>query len=143
MKIQEENIVDVLDEIEPRLTGHIEETEGPDYKMSMNKDLYDIVGEGYATYVLRDEGLIVGYVGYFIYRHPHFDFVSAAQDGLYINTNIRKTGWGYKLISYSEESLKNKGVDKVYQTSKVIVPADKLFNDMGYTFIERVYQKGL
>ncbi len=149
MKIQVENIADLIDELEPLIKKHWEQIALNKDKIKLNPDWdqYKAVSEAgmLRLYTVRDENeLLVGYFCVLYMRSLHYaDHVFAACDVIYIRPDMRKGSIGYKLIKYVEKDLAKLGISNLAINTKVHAPFDSLLSKMGYNLTERLYTKYL
>jgi GNAT superfamily N-acetyltransferase len=94
--------------------------------------------------VCREEGLIVGFLIYFVAYHPHHQRVLCAQcDTLATRVDRRGKGIGKKLIEFGEKLLKARGVQMVAHNYRTCYDAEPLFPKIGYKLEEHSYRKML
>lgn len=145
MKIDKEKVdTKLFEELEPLFHKHYRETGVYLKDLEIDKIRYiqgDAVGL-FAAYSIRDEGTIVGYVGYWISPSPHIASYIAQQDVLYIDKKYREGRTAVKLLNYAEEKLKEDfEVDLIIQFSSIEKDISALFNYLGYRETGRVFHK--
>lgn len=92
--------------------------------------------------VARKEGQIVGY--HFSVVRPHLHYrrsLSAFTDIYYCSPEHRTGRTPLRLFQFVEETLKAKGVQKMFTGTKLSLDAGRLFEHMGWTETERLYIK--
>lgn len=114
-------------------------------KLDINHDLYvdaDARGVGHIVTV-RDNGSLVGYTILAVMPHLHYKSAGmmAMIDVYYLKPSHRKGGTGAKMIMFSEETLRAKGVKKIYFSTKVHQNNGPLLEAMGFTHSDDVYTK--
>lgn len=117
----------------------------PDVQNDPDIDTYRIMEARGAlhVYVARRAGQIVGYVSYIVHRNLHYNLQCASQDLLYLHPENRKGRAGLMLIKFSEEDLKNMGVDVITQHTKDIRNLSGLFSYLGYRPMDTIFYKRL
>lgn len=101
--------------------------------------------------VARAAGAIVGYHLSILRPHLHYrTSFTAFTDVYYVAPKYRKGMTGVKLFKFVEQTLRARGVQKMYSATKLHTSDDgrdlnvgKLFERMGWKEIERVYAKVL
>ena len=98
----------------------------------------------YLLVVVRDDGKIVGWLGFFIYEHMrHIGYKIAKEDWYYISPEYRGKGIGKELFRFAEWSLKSLGVRRVMVSCKVAHDHTRLLNALGYDNHEKNFTKVL
>jgi hypothetical protein len=147
MKYQEERwTLALFEEAEALIDEHEKELNTGGFKPDCDVKLYiKASSKGLVdTYTVRtDEGELVGYMIYFVHRHPHYDLMVADADMLFLAAKCRGGMTGVKLITFSEKKLKAKGVEVVTQRTKRVKDLRRLFEHLGYGLHEEVYLKEL
>lgn len=142
---QEESFEQVLPEMKALLELHWKE-------IAMNQDLIklDPCYDEYITFehqgmlhlvVARDAGRMVGYHLSFIRPHLHYKNSLSAIVDIYFVLPECRGGAGFKLLRFVEQSLKARGVQKIFTACKLHHDIGTLFDRLGYTEIERMYTK--
>ena len=127
----------------------------PDHwqEVAVNKDAIhlDPDFDTYATFansgmlhivVARKEGEIVGY--HFSVVRPHLHYrrsLSAFTDIYYIAPKHRTGRTPMRLFQFVEQTLKSRGVQKMFTGTKLSLDAGPLFEHMGWTETERLFVK--
>lgn len=90
----------------------------------------------------RREGVLVGYVVYFLVYHVHYrKSLTAIADVLYLVPEERLGRTGIRLLQQSEESLKGMGVQRIIQNVKIDKDWSPILTHLGYKPFERLYTK--
>ena len=142
---EEEVNYELFEEILPLLEEHKEE-------ISIFKDVpleVDIlryikmwVTDSFVFYSAREDDVLIGYSAYFISPHIHYKSLLIAQaDVLFLSKPKRKGLVGVRLLKYSEERLKELGVDKILQSTKVHYDLGNLLGRLGYEECDKIYVK--
>ena len=142
---EEEVNYELFEEILPLLEKHKEE-------ISIFKDVpldVDIlkyikmwVTDSFVFYSAREDGELIGYSAYFISSHIHYKSLLVAQaDVLFLKKSKRKGLTGVRLLKYSEDKLKELGVDKILQSTKVHYDLGNLLGRLGYEECDKIYVK--
>lgn len=145
MKMQEERFsLALYEETLPLLEDHAEELNVISSELDVDVSTYlkAQLAETFIAYTLREEGKMIGYIGYFLFWHPHYRNVyTAQQDVLFLDKDYRKGLTGIKLIKYSEKKLKNRGVKLISQHSKSHTDLYKVLEFLKYKEADSVYIK--
>lgn len=90
----------------------------------------------------RDGEKMVGYHVSIVRPHLHYKHsLSAYADMYFIHPDYRQGMTGVRLFKYLEEQLREKGVERVFQSTKLHKDVGKLFERLGYKETERLYVK--
>lgn len=143
---QVENWSDVKAEAAPLWIPHYEEVGQNKAKMQLDPDLakldtFESLGKLHIV-TARKEGELVGYHASIIDTLLHYKNVLAGISDLYwIRKDCRVGRVPIKLFQHVEKTLKARGVQVMYDATKLYLDHDKLFQHLGYTPIERRYSK--
>jgi hypothetical protein len=86
----------------------------------------------------------IGYIVYFIGLNLHYkDCLLATEDIYYLKPEYRKGRTGIKMFKFAEQYLKSIGVNMIRYSTKTHLDNSKLFEFLGYEFIEKVFIKKL
>lgn len=116
------------------------------YRLNPIYEIYkDNESSGKCRVILcKDDDQIVGYIVFFIDANLHYkDCLLATEDIYYLKPEYRKGTIGIKMFKFAERYLKSLGVNMIRYSTKVHMDNSKLFEFMGYTFIEKVFTKNL
>ena len=91
--------------------------------------------------VARDNGKIVGYLGFWILPDINHDMVVAQQAGLYLKEEYRKGYNATKMIRFAEERLRERGVDAIVLISTAKKDLSSLFTHLNYKEAETSFLK--
>jgi hypothetical protein len=90
----------------------------------------------------REDGNIIGYHISVIYPHIHYkDSLTCFTDIFFIVKEKRKGFTGIKLLKFMEESVKAKGVQKIYMGTKLHIDISLLLERLNYKQIEKIFTK--
>ena len=90
----------------------------------------------------RKDNVLIGYIIFIITPHLHYkSCVTAVEDIYYVTKQERKGRVGIRLFQFAEQYLKSIGVHRIMYSTKVHLDNSKLFEYLGYTFIEKLYSK--
>lgn len=134
------------DEIVPLIKSHfLEISYHSDIPMEPDKTMYVAADKAgfYKLFTARVDGVLVGYAGYFLQRHPHVNVVQANSDLIYIRPDYRKHGIGKALIAFADGVLKNCGVKIVYLSMSEKLDFSPMIGPMGYKPVDRSYARRL
>lgn len=116
------------------------------YKLNPIYDIYkQNESNGKCRVILcKDDDEIVGYIVFFIDSNLHYkDCLLATEDIYYLKPKYRKGTIGIKMFKFAENYLKSLGVNMIRYSTKVHMDNSRLFEFMGYSFIEKVFIKNL
>ena len=90
----------------------------------------------------RKDNILIGYIIFIITPHLHYkSCVTAVEDIYYVTKKERKGRVGIRLFQFAEQYLKSIGVHRIMYSTKVHLDNSKLFEYLGYTYIEKLYSK--
>lgn len=141
-----ENWNDVKEEAAPLWPFHWEEVGQNKIKMKLDPDLDKLNllnSKGMLHIVIaRDDGKLVGYHASIVDTLMHYKNVLAAKGDLYwLSPDHRKGSTGIKLLKEVERTLKLRGVQVMYDITKLYLDNGVIFDRLGYKAIERNYSK--
>lgn len=88
----------------------------------------------------RDDGWLVGYHVSTIRRHLHYkNSLTCFTDLFYLRPEYRAAMTGYYLLKFFRDSVKAKGVQRIYMSTKVSLNLGVLFRRLGFNEIEHCY----
>lgn len=143
---QEELFVKVIDEALPLLEEHWKEIANHkdvrpleidriSYSSMNNLGLLKIL-------TVREDGKLIGYASFIVTKHLHYkSWRFANNDVYYLHSDYRRTGLALEFFNKIEEWLKGYGVKSIVLQDKTHTPHSKLFDKLGYTMTENVYEK--
>lgn len=142
-----EKVSECFDEVLMLLEDHYNElsvTKGfklnPDYEVYKQADKTGNV----RVIICRNNGVIIGYIIYFIGLNLHYkDCLLATEDIYYLKPEYRKGTTGIKMFKFAEKYLKTLGVNMVKYSTKVHMDNSKLFEYLDCKLIEKVFVKNL
>lgn len=92
----------------------------------------------------RCEGKLVGYHVFIIMKHLHYrSSLTATSDITYLKPQYRKGFNGVKFLRFAFDSLKGKGVQRVYTNCKLHHDFGRVLERLGFIEVERIYTKVL
>ena len=139
-EIRLEKFKETYSELEPLYRKHYSEMverlaeQGVQYSpYNPRLDEYIRAGEGgwLLTFVLRLDGIAVGYSNVYITNDMHNQDLIAQEDTVFVLKEHR-TGWGRKLIRAVHEELEKRGVKRLNITTATDLRVSKLLSRMGY-----------
>ena len=137
---------EVKDEAAPLWPLHWEEVGQNKVKMQLDPDLdklalLDARGMLHIV-VVRDKGVLVGYHASVVDTLMHYRQILAAKGDLYwLAPEYRKGATGIRLLKEVERTLKLRGVQVMYDITKLYLDKGPIFEHLGYKPIERNYSK--
>lgn len=132
--------IEALDDLLPLLNEHAKEVNWHDVKISPNRTYYEtLIANGmYYLFTVRDEGQLVGYAGFFVTKHPHYEnYYQATSDVIYVRPFYRR-GCGGKLIDFAEQNLR---VNSILYYVTVRKDYSSTLKERGYKKIESTWCK--
>ncbi len=145
---QEEKMVDIVEEVKPLLETHWQELANhkdtrpldPDYDGYIRLNDADMV----RIFTARVDGVLIGYICYAIANNLHYkDWKYAVCDVYYVSPKYRNNKIGADMFILAEAWLRGMGIQSTTAHVKVSHPHDELFEYLGYTLVERHYEKVL
>jgi len=148
MRYQTEPFTHFWNDARSLLEDHYEEISSyPDIPLIVDTDAYlELEGmDKLRVYTVRDGNNLIGYVLFMVVFNLHYmTSRQAIQDVLYMHPDYRRTGIAAELLGYTENELRNEGVQVVYHHAKIQHPAlGKLLTSMGYDITDELYAKRL
>jgi len=90
----------------------------------------------------KDDGVLIGYIIFFIGPHLHYKTcLTAFEDIYFLKKEYRKGRVGLKMFQFAEKHLKNEGINRVVYNTKVKSDNSSLFEYLGYTLVDKVFTK--
>lgn len=144
--IQVENWLDVKAEAAPLWEPHYQEVGQNKEKMILDPDIdkLDRLNSQGRLHIVtaRKEGELVGYHASIIDTLVHYKNILAGISDLYwIRKDCRNGTAPIRLFQEVEKTLKARGVQVLYDATKLYLDHDRLFQHLGYKPIERRYSK--
>ena len=145
--VQVENWRDVWKEAEPLWTPHYNEVGQNKVKMKLNPDIekYNLINDLGKLHIVtvRKDGRLAGYHAASIDTLLHYKDILVSNSDLYwIDHSCRgAAGAALKLFAEVERSSRARGVQILYDATKLYLDHDRLFQHLGYKPIERRYSK--
>lgn len=134
----------ILDSIKPVLAENHAETGA--YNLPFNPDydrylMLDADGS-LAFFTARRDGKIVGFACFFLDTEiQQKEIRSATQSFVYVDKKHR--GMGYPFMKFCDDILKKQGINSVWRQSTAKLDISKIYERMGYTFVEASYLRRL
>jgi hypothetical protein len=144
---QEEAYSDCVDDLVELYPEHYAEVEQPvadKYKLDPNWEQYFNLEKSGSFKVItcRDEGTLVGYMFFIISPHLHVKSCMTAYEDIYfLRKDYRKGRTGIKMFQYAEQYLKSLNVNRILCSTKVHQDNSRLFEYLGYSFVEKLFHK--
>lgn len=90
----------------------------------------------------RSDGVLVGYTVTLLMNSPHYkDHIYAMNDVIFVSKEFRKGSVGIKLIKFTEDELRKRGVSVYCINSKVHAPFFTVLERLGFIDTEHQYTK--
>lgn len=137
MRFQEETLYEAIDEVRPLLAAHWREL-GLDRHGALDPDWarYAALEQSgaFAGFSARDDaGRLVGYSAFFVQPDLHRQGLSVAQsDALFLRPDCRRGAVGLALIRYSEQRMRERGVDQLVWCVSPMRDLRPMLHRMGY-----------
>jgi GNAT superfamily N-acetyltransferase len=141
-----ETIDEVLDDMRPLWDLHWDEIALDKEKVPLNPDVatFRTLEEAGLLLIItaRDDGRLVGYHVSIVRPHLHYKHsLTAYADMYFLHPDYRGGMAGVKLFKYLEQELRELGVDRIYQGTKMHKDVGRLFERLGYKETERLFVK--
>lgn len=89
---------------------------------------------------VRKDGTLVGYIAGIVRTHPHYkSSLHCFTDVFYVRPDCRRGGVGIQLFKKYRETLKARGVKKIFIASKCHLDLSAIFERLGWARTEVVY----
>ena len=142
---QVEEYENCIEEIKPHYIKHYEELSvtkefdlDPDYEAYSNLATIGLI----KVITCRKEGVLIGYIYFILSKNLHYKtMLVACEDIYYLEKSERKGRVGINLFKFAEQYLKSIGVNRIVYSTKVHLDNSRLFEYLGYSFIEKHYSK--
>lgn len=146
ISFQVENWEDVKAEAAPLWIPHYEEVGQNKVKMQLNPDIAKVDAFNahgmWHVVTARKNGELVGYHASFVDTMVHYKHILAGIADLYwLREDCRKGMIGVMLFKEVERTLRGRGVQILYDSTKLYLDHGKIFEHLGYKAIERKYSK--
>ena len=141
-----ETMDEVLDDMAPLWDLHWEEIALDRQKVPLNPDVdtfRTLEDAGLLLIVTaRDEGNLIGYHVSIVRPHLHYKHsLTAYADMYFMHPHYRQGMTGVRLFKFVEQVLRDMGVDRIYQGTKLHKDMGRLFERLGYKETERLFVK--
>jgi len=132
-----------MDEMRPLWEFHYKEIALYDFPIAPMLNVYQAseIGNVLRIFTARDEEKLVGYEFFFGHLHPHFSYLFANQDALYLAPKMRRGFAGYKFLRFVDEELKTEKVKAIFRRVTARFNYGVLLERMGYEESERVFSR--
>jgi GNAT superfamily N-acetyltransferase len=146
--VREETFAECWDDAQVLFVQHFREiSTHQDIPLSINRAFYEGAAEigRLVIVVARDDRQLVGYAVFYVAPHPHYDgCLTAVQDVFYVDPARRGGSIGWRILGYSEEILRLRGVQVVHHHVKLAHPMlGRLLERKGYAPVETLYSRRL
>ncbi len=137
IRIQRENVKNVLKEADQLFVEHYQEIEGGRSTAPLNLNKQRLVdmqnNNSIVVITVRKDGNIIGYSLYSLYYPLEYcKTIFANNEDIFIKKSERKGHLGLNLIRLSEEELKNLGVKKINYSVTPVVDFSPILKRAGY-----------
>lgn len=141
-----ETMDEVLDDMAPLWDLHWEEIALDRQKVPLNPDIdtfRTLEDAGLLLIVTaRDEGKLIGYHVTIVRPHLHYKHsLTGYADMYFMHPHYRQGMTGVRLFKFVEQVLRDMGVDRIYQGTKLHKDMGRLFERLGYKETERLFVK--
>jgi len=137
LDLQTEPLADIISEVQYLLEQHYEELTLNKHQIKL-KPIWArylaLEAEGkFITVTARIDGELVGYSGFFLDQHIHYeDLRVATNDVLFLRKDLRQGMTGIRLIKYSEGTMRDFGANKITWHVKYKNDIRPILHRMGY-----------
>lgn len=140
-----ESFKNIKDVVLPLMQMHYEETSffADKYKFEPNINQYVTLEENdqFKFFTIYNDYELIGYSGYWLYKHQHCDIVIASQDGIYLKKEYRKCGHGKQLIEFIDQVLCAFCVEFVTAAAPIKSELNHLYIKQGYELVDQQFFK--
>lgn len=138
-----ERLADVLDEVQELWRLHFQETEGYRASLGYNPDVQGFLGYDRAgmfrLFTARDNGRLIGQLGFIVYRSRHTQTQTASEDFFYVRDENRGAGVANDLMRYALMELRDEGIDQVTFSDKQPSDLEPFLKRFGFKFVSKQY----
>lgn len=143
-----ERLREVLPEVQELWALHWAETEGYRDELGYNPDVIAFVNldnsNMFRLFTARDErGLLMGQLGFIVFRSRHTQSWVAGEDFLYFRKEARKGLAAVKFIRYALADLKALGIEQVTMSSKLANDIEPMLKRVGFDMVAKQYNMNL
>lgn len=137
---------EVYPELEPHWEAHWREVATHQDEIPLSVDwgayaAFERLGQLHVV-TARSAGAVVGYHISFVRPHLHYSTsLTAFTDVYWLHPDFRKGRTGIKLFQHVEQTLRARGVQRMYTGTKLSLDMGRLFERLGWTEIERTFSK--
>ena len=144
VEFQIEHWLDILPELRQLFDAHWKEIalNHDAVPLDIDYEQYETVARSGELHVVtaRRDGWLIGYHISVIRPHPHYkSTLHCLTDVFYLKPEYRHGMTGYKLLKFFRETVKTKGVKKIFMSTKLAIDIDPLLRRLGFTMTERLY----
>jgi len=147
IRYQLESYMDCIGEMAKMYPDHYEELSvTKEFELSPNYDRYRRIEEAgiLKTITCRSDEELVGYILAMVIPNLHYKTcMMAVEDIYYLRKDYRKGRIGINMFKFFEAEMRKLGVNRIMLTTKVHQDNSKLFEYLGYSFIEKTFSKVL
>lgn len=147
LTFQEEKWVEAFPDMQRLFPAHYAELalDQESVKLSPNIEMYEEADKKGLMHLVtaRNDGHLVGYFVAAVLPHLHYREAGpmSQTDAYFVDPGYRVGGCGAKLLMFAEESLREKGVKKIYISTKLHSNHSELFEKLGYKATDVVFTK--
>ena len=146
---QVEDYLQCLPELKDCYPEHFEELAADKKDIPLNPDYetYAMMAKAGVLHLVtvRVDGVLVGYHLSMIDPHLHYKQSLTCFTDIFLirkpYRHLENSLIGLKLFKFMEESVKQKGVQRIYMGTKLHMDIDPILNRLGYNPKERLYTK--
>lgn len=136
---------DCIEQLKKMFDAHYEELSvtknaklNPDYDIYMKMDSHNML----EVILCKNDDEVIGYIVFFISPNLHYkDCLLATEDIYYLKPEYRKGTTGIKMFKFAEKYLKSINVNMIKYGTKTHLDNSRLFEYLGYNFIEKIFTK--
>jgi GNAT superfamily N-acetyltransferase len=133
-----DRIIKLFDEHYNELSVTKEYDLNPCYEVYFEADKRNLV----QVVLCENDDELIGYIVFFLAPSLHYkDCMQATEDIYYLKPQYRKGTIGIKMFKFAEKHLKSIGINMIRYSTKTHMDNTKLFEYLGYEFIEKVFIK--
>jgi hypothetical protein len=146
IKLQQERLTDIIEEMLPLISVHWEEVTGSGPPLDPAWDTFrELDGKDMVrTLTVRSNGALIGYIVFILCPALHYKtLLLAHDDAFFLHPDHRKGTLGIRIFVEAEKMLKAAGVGRIMYHEKHKRPMGKILDYLGYSARETIWFKDL
>jgi len=145
IEYKNDSYVDCLDQWKMIIKDHYDELSvTKEYELEPDYEAYQKLWDsnGMRFISCKNDDKLIGYIIFFLAPHLHYkSCFTAFEDIYFLKKEYRKGRVGLKMFQFAEKILKEQGINRVIYNTKVHSDNSRLFEYLGYKFVDKVFTK--